>query len=263
MPHDPEMLSRARSFTVGADAYDAYRPGYPCELLDDVLGFAGEGTSHRVLEVGAGTGKLTLPMARRGLEVTALEPAADMARVLRANADREGVGALVTIRMAAFEDVVAGDGPYSLVIAAQSFHWADPVTRWARLVDLMDANGTAAMFWNGWSFDPAANDVAGIREVYRRMGPELTPDLVAPEPDSWPADEIAAAAGLVDSTERSYEWSWNLPVDRYLSVLATTSQYAVLTQYVRSGLFNSLRGMLGEQVPLLGRTQLNLMRKAA
>lgn len=265
MAHDPELLERAKSFTTGAEAYDAYRPGYPLDLLDDVLSYApftGEATNQQVLEVGAGTGKITLPLAQRGLNVTALEPAEDMARVLRANADREGVSALVTVRVAAFEDLGHDDGPYGLVIAAQSFHWADPDTRWARLVDLLDTDGTAAMFWNGWSLDPGAHDLAGIRDVYRELGPDLTPDLAARGGGSWPGDEIAATARLVDATERSYEWTWNLLVNQYLSLLATTSQYAVLAEPTRAALFDALRGVLGDDVSLLGQTQLNLMRRA-
>lgn len=205
------MIARALSFEDGANAYDACRPGYPQELLDDVLEFAGDGTAHESLEVGAGTGKLTLPLARRGLRVTALEPAENMARVLRANADREGVGALVTVRVTAFEQVDPGEGPYGLVVAAQSFHWTDPDTRWARLVELIAPDGAAAMFWNNWSLDPAANDVDGIREVYRHHGPDLTPDLARSGPSCWPADEIEATPGLVDSIERSYGGSGTSP----------------------------------------------------
>ena len=197
-------IARALSFEDGAHAYDADRPGYPQELLDDVLEFAGDGAAHEAPEVGAGTGKLTLPFARRGLRVAALEPVENVARVLRANADREG----------------------------------------------------------DWSLAAAANYVDGIREVYRRHGPDLTPDLARSGPSCWPADQTEATPRLVDSIERSYGCEWNLPAARYLRLLAASSLHAVLTARGPSHLFDALREVLRDHVLLLGETQLNLIRKA-
>lgn len=73
-------------------------------------------------------------------------------------------------------------------------------------------------------------------------------------------DRSHPGAGRLDRT--LVRWEWNLPAARYLRLLATTSQYAVLTAPVSSHLFNALREVLGDHVPLLGETQLNLMRKA-
>ena len=72
---------RAKSFGAVADEYERMRPGYPAELVGDVVGFA-FGTVDRALEVGAGTGKATLAFADRGIAVTALEPDKAMAAVL-------------------------------------------------------------------------------------------------------------------------------------------------------------------------------------
>jgi hypothetical protein len=63
-----------------AELYDAHRPGYPGELIDDVVGLAGlEPDAGRVLAVGAGTGKAAALFAARGYSVTAIEPSAAMA----------------------------------------------------------------------------------------------------------------------------------------------------------------------------------------
>src|SRR5438552_140762 len=69
-----------------AELYDRARPGYPTALVDEVLAFAPE--SPRVLDVGAGTGKATVPFAERGLEVVALQPSVGMAAVARRNCSR-------------------------------------------------------------------------------------------------------------------------------------------------------------------------------
>ena len=76
------MPSRALSFGAVAEAYERFRPGYPAELFDMVMAYAGQpvGTA---LEVGAGTGKATRLFARGGVTVTATEPDAAMLTELR------------------------------------------------------------------------------------------------------------------------------------------------------------------------------------
>src|SRR5258708_8057977 len=69
------MSSRALSFGVMADAYERFRPGYPVELFDMVMTYAGRPV-RPALEIGAGTGKATRLFAQRGGTVTAPEPAA-------------------------------------------------------------------------------------------------------------------------------------------------------------------------------------------
>ena len=257
------MTARARSFESGAAAYDELRPGYPDDLFADVIAYGSDGLGTGVLDVGAGTGKATVPLAARGLDVTALEPAEEMAQRLRTRADEAGVGDRIRVRVAAFEDLGPADGPFGLIVAAQSFHWTDPESRWQRLLELLPTSGAAALFWNGWQFDGAAHDLDGVREVYGQLAPTLVPDLPERGPDRWPADEIESTPGLVDTIERSYAWSWVLPVPDYFALLSTTSQYAVASPRARADLFTALLPLLGDRVHLLGTTRLHLMRKGS
>ena len=66
----------AEAFTRGADIYDEVRPGYPSEIAALV------GTAAHVLDIGAGTGKLTESLVAPGRRVVAVEPSHDMSQVL-------------------------------------------------------------------------------------------------------------------------------------------------------------------------------------
>ena len=114
---------RALSFGAVAEAYERYRPGYPTELVDRVLAYAGRpvGTA---LEIGAGTGKATRAFAARGFAVTATEPDAAMLRELRRHVPAD----VVAVR-AAFEDLTVPQS-HGLVFAAAALHWTDPSDRW-------------------------------------------------------------------------------------------------------------------------------------
>ena len=102
------MSGRALSFGVVAEAYERFRPGYPAELVDIVLTYAGQPV-RTALEIGAGTGKATRLFARRGITVTATEPDGAMLAELRKH-----VPANVTTVQATFEDLRPG-GRYGLV----------------------------------------------------------------------------------------------------------------------------------------------------
>lgn len=60
------MIARATTFESGAERYDLLRPGYPEQLFDDVMGYTSGRLDIAVLDVGAGTGKATIPWPRAG-----------------------------------------------------------------------------------------------------------------------------------------------------------------------------------------------------
>ncbi|MEV5643576.1 methyltransferase domain-containing protein [Streptomyces flaveolus] len=131
------MSRRARSFGMVAEAYERFRPGYPVELFDTVMAYAGRPV-RTALEIGAGTGKATRLFARRGVEVTATEPDGSMLAELRTH-----VPASVTTVQAAFEELRPVER-YGLVYAAAALHWTDPRGRWSRVAALLEPGGVFA-----------------------------------------------------------------------------------------------------------------------
>ncbi|WP_315500919.1 class I SAM-dependent methyltransferase [Actinomyces radicidentis] len=264
---------RAASFQEGAEDYDRLRPGYPAELwsllIEDVRTAAGPGTGERPLravDVGAGTGRATLPLAAAGLEVLAVDPSAAMLERLRANAEHAGVSARVAPRESALEDLdPAVDGGADLIVLAQSLHWTDPATRWRRLHGLLAPAGVAAMLWNGWHLDPARHDVDAVADLFERVSAGLerpmTPDVERREPDgsAWTTGVVVEGpgAGLLRESRREVaEWTWELPTPTYIELLGTTSQYRVAQPAVRAELETGLARILGETVLLDAQTLL-------
>src|SRR4051812_8498694 len=118
-----------RTFDAVAERYAAIRPGYLPQTVDDLVELAGLTPGDRVLEIGCGTGQLTVPLAERGLAVTAVELGAGLAAVARRRlADHPAARVVV----GAFEDVELEPGSFDLVVAATAFHWIDPAVRLTR-----------------------------------------------------------------------------------------------------------------------------------
>jgi SAM-dependent methyltransferase len=108
-------------FNKMADVYDA-RPPYPVALVDALAALAGPPGS-RVADLGAGIGHLSLPLAARGCDVTAIEPAGAMLDRLRAEAAARGLR--VNALHATAEDLPATTGSFDLVVVADALHFLD------------------------------------------------------------------------------------------------------------------------------------------
>jgi SAM-dependent methyltransferase len=150
---------RIAKFDTAALAYDRHRPHYPAAIFDDFIVVDGLAPGDRVVEIGAGTGIATLPLADRGLRVTGIEPASAMAALLKAK-----VGGGVEVIERRFEDT-ALQGPVRLIAAFNSWHWVDPTLGVERLVDLLDSGGVVALVWTeviSWGQDPFADRLAAL-----------------------------------------------------------------------------------------------------
>ena len=123
------------TFDTVADRYHQARPDYPAELFTALVNEAGLAPAARLLEVGCGTGKATLPLAKRGFRITCLEPGPHLAEAARRNL----AGYDVEVVERAFEDwAPPGAERFDLIFAATAWHWIDPAVgyqlawRWLR-----------------------------------------------------------------------------------------------------------------------------------
>ena len=133
--HEPDW---AHSFGGVADAYERGRPTYPAEAVRWMLG------EHplTVLELGAGTGKLTRVLTDLGHDVQATDPDAAMLHVL----EKEVPGARTA--QASAEDIPLGDASVDAVIAAQAFHWFDLGRALPEVARVLRPGGRLCLVWN-------------------------------------------------------------------------------------------------------------------
>ena len=109
----------AEGFDRGAVAYERARPSYPPEVVACIVGQAHLGPGRRVLDLAAGTGKLTRLLVPSGADVVAVEPVAGMRDQLReVLPDLEVLDGMA-------EDIPLGDASVDAVTVAQAIHWFD------------------------------------------------------------------------------------------------------------------------------------------
>ncbi len=138
----------------GADAagYDAARPEYPDEVYARLVERCGLRAGARAFEIGAGTGKVTRQLLRRGAgPVVAIEPDARLAAWL------DSSSTCLTVTIKPFEEVDLPAAAFDLGVAATAFHWLDQDVALQKIAQALRPGGWWAMWWNVFG-DPQRRD---------------------------------------------------------------------------------------------------------
>jgi SAM-dependent methyltransferase len=185
VPDLESQVSReqAKSFDRAAEEYERGRPGWPPEVLE-LLPVAADST---VLDIGAGTGKLTRVLAARYARVIALEPLTEMRAILS-----QQVPAAEPLPGVA-EAIPLGDGAVDAVFTGQAFHWFANDVAVAEIARVLRPGGVLARMWNE-AVDPCPLPPEYDRrltELHDAMRPPPVPDDVF---DGMPFGEVHEGA---------------------------------------------------------------------
>ncbi|MFE6767119.1 class I SAM-dependent methyltransferase [Streptomyces sp. NPDC057689] len=244
-PDDARRERLRRTFDEDAELYDRARPGYPAALYDDLAELAGARPGSRVLEVGCGTGQATVPLARRGCRITAVEAGPSMAAVARRNlAGARGVEVVT----AEFESWPLPSEPYDTVLAVTSFHWIDPAVRVPRAADALRPGGALAVVRTQHVAGGTEEFFVDVQRCYERFDPDTKPGTRPPATaevgNSDHAEEVARSGRFGPTVFRRYEQDLTYTASEYLDVLRTYSGHRALPDAARRGLLSSIAELI-------------------
>jgi SAM-dependent methyltransferase len=241
---------RALSFGSVAQRYERYRLDYPDEIVDVVLAHARRPVRH-ALEVGAGTGKATRLFASRGIEVTALEPDPEMARVLTSTTRGLPVSPVIDT----FEAHTT-DTRFDAVYSASAWHWTDPATRWTRAAALLAPAGVLAVFGG-----PAELADPELRARVEAIEKQVLP-ADSPAGSPWTIEEMTGVEGLTDCVKLDLPHRADSTADDVIGRLGTVSAYLMLDATTRTDLLRRIHEALPARVALDATVHLYLARRA-
>jgi MOSC domain-containing protein YiiM/SAM-dependent methyltransferase len=132
----------AAQFDAAADAYERGRPGYPPEAVEATASFLDLRAGRSVLDLAAGTGKMTRSLVPSGARVVAVEPVAGM------RARLEGLGLDVEVLDGTAEAIPLANGSIEGAVVAQAFHWFDAVRALSELHRVLVPDGRLVLAWN-------------------------------------------------------------------------------------------------------------------
>lgn len=229
-------------FDEDADLYDHARPGYPDALFDDIVALAALDQESRVMEIGAGTGQATRPLAARGPAVVAVEPGASLAAVLRRNCTELPV----TVVVADFEDVDLDGQRFEAVAAFTAWHWLTPGTRVTRAYEALRPGGSLITVTTEHVLGGTAEFFADVQRCYERWDPATPPGLqLLPEQEIPPGhDEVDTSELFRPAVRRRHHQDITYSTRGYLDLLHTYSGHRALAADQRTGLMGCIERLI-------------------
>jgi SAM-dependent methyltransferase len=237
-----ERREQATSFGAAAAAYERGRPGYPPQAIGWLL----PDDAARVLDLGAGTGKLTRQLRDRGLNVTAVEPSAGMREQLRQTVPG------VTVLAGTAEQIPLPDRSVDAVLVAQAWHWVDPAAAVPEVARVLSPGGRLGLLWNirdereGW--------VARLGAIMRRR--RRRPDSSDPSSTVSEAPPVGAPFGPVE--RRDFAWVQHLSPDSLIDMVASRSYVITLPPADREALLSEVRELVRTEPALAGAGEIAL-----
>jgi SAM-dependent methyltransferase len=193
-----------QGFAKDPAAYERGRPGYPPETIAWVTDRLGLRPGRVVLDVGAGTGKLTRELITTGARVLAVEPLDQMRSVLERTApDAQALAGTA-------ESVPVTDATVDAIVVAQAFHWFDTATALAEFDRVLRPGGKLALVWNRRrTEEPLQRAIDEIIQPYHDDSPshrrsawsermEHAGRFVPDEQFEFPFEQQLSIEGLVD-----------------------------------------------------------------
>ncbi len=210
---------RSLSFGAEAAAYERGRPSYPPEAINWLL----PPGARDVLDLGAGTGKLTTRLVERGLDVVAVDPLPEMLELLcNALPDTPAL-------LGSAEDIPLPDNSVDAVLVAQAWHWFDPERAVKEVARVLRPGGRLGLVWNtrderlGW-----------VKDLGRIIGHEHDPfssEVTLPDP----------FGGL---ERHQVEWTSYLTPQALIDLVASRSYCITSPAEVRTRTLDRVRNLL-------------------
>ncbi|HXY44486.1 MAG TPA: methyltransferase domain-containing protein [Acidimicrobiales bacterium] len=225
------MRQEVEGFSKVAPQYERGRPGYPAEAVDWIAAKAGLGPGGVVVDLAAGTGKLTRQLVRSGARVIAVEPLPEMLRELIAVLPQVEV-VIGTAEATGLPDAVA-----DVVAVGQAFHWFSTPAALSEIARLLVPGGHLALVWN--RRDPTQALQAELDRImarFRRSSPSY-------ESGAW--TEVMDRSTLFERVaERQFSFVQVLDADGLSDRVASTSFIANLEPGEQAAVLQQVRELV-------------------
>lgn len=226
---DPRPLS----FGAEAAAYERGRPSYPPEAIDWLL----PDGAREVLDLGAGTGKLTTRLVERGLNVIAVDPIPEMLELLTSSLPE------TPALLGTAEEIPLPDDSVDAVLVAQAWHWFDEERAVKEIARVLRPGGRLGLVWNnrderlGW-----------VKDLGKVIGHEVDPF----------SQMVEFPPPFADSERHLVEWTNYLTPQALIDLVASRSYCITSPEQVRIRTLDRVRELLATHPALANATGLAL-----
>ncbi len=242
-------------FDNNAKAYHRYRPKCPIHIIDQLRLRTHLAPASRILEIGCGTGQLTLDLAKWQHSLVAVEKGSQLAAIAKVNMRPYPKAEVIT---ADFEEWMDEDQKFDLVVACQSFHWIEAQLGIQKVHHLLKPGGKFALIWH---LDTSQNTIFWKQStpIYQSFFPRKS----GHQPLTSQASKfqsLLADSKLFGEVQR-YEYPWEITYSKedYLGLLSTFSLQGSLPPVVQQEFFQQISSLIEKSGGSVTRYQNSVM----
>lgn len=241
--------SAAIGFASGAEVYERARPSYPQDSIDWLVAQTGLGVGSTVVDLGAGTGKLTRLLLPTGARVIAVEPIAEMRAHIEGAEILDGTA----------EAIPLPDNSADVVTVAQALHWFDQERALPEIHRVLRQDGYLVLFWNMRDLeDPIQRGVEDL------LGPMRT-DVPGQILGAW-REPLTRSALFRSETVGEFRNEQQFTTDDLCDRVASTSFVAALPPVDREVLLVRVRALtygVAEPFPFPYKTEVHVIPRSS
>lgn len=237
----------AAGFRRAAEVYERARPSYPPEAIEWLFERTGAGPGDTIVDLGAGTGKLTRLLVPSGARVVAVEPIPEMRALIDVGEPIDGTA----------EAIPMEDGSVALVTVAQAFHWFDLDRALPEIHRVLRPGGFLALVWNMRDLDDPVQ--RGVEELLAGHRGRLS----AQREGKWRAP-FAASPLFGELETGTFRYEQLFSADDLADRVSSTSFVAAMDEDERRPLLDEVRALVAgrdEPFPFPYVTEVLLSRR--
>jgi SAM-dependent methyltransferase len=239
----------AAGFASAADVYERARPSYPEEAVAWMAGRTGLAAGRTVVDVGAGTGKLTRLLPATGARVIAVEPIAEMRAKLEGFEALDGTAEALPLE----------DASVDVVTVAQALHWFDLDRALPEVHRVLRPGGHLALFWNSRDLDDPIQ--RGVEELLEPLRGHLPFQL-----DGGWREPLGSSPLFGEREERHFRYEQRFTADDLCNRVLSTSFVAALPPVEREELLVRTRALshgVAEPFPFPYKTEVYVIPRSS
>lgn len=215
-------------------------------MIASLIQDAGIRADSRVLEIGCGTGQLSVPIAKQGAELVALEMGINLAQFARTNLSAYRNA---RVEVTTFEEWPLPSEPFDAVVCANAFHWIDPEVRFSKSAHALAPCGTLTIGHAHHVRGGTPGFFEDTQPLYLKWGLSDDPSFQLPAPADAPTmyPELATRTEFRAVRRHRYEITQQHTTESYVGWLRTDSLISTLVEPSRSNFFDDIATLIEDK----------------
>lgn len=228
-----------RTFEKISSLYDRARISYPTQLIDDIVTYSGIRPNGRILDVGCGTGQVTLLFAQRGYYVIGLDVGKEMIDVAK---EKCSSFPKISFKVGTFENITFSDASLDIIISGMAWHWINPESREEKAYRILRSGGTLALFWSYQRKEESdfVKAVGKVLDKYGGIDRGPAGSKVRQISDTL-YEKLKGSQSFTSVEMREYNEDFEFSKKRYIDLVVSYGWVQVLSEEKRRNLVDDLQ----------------------